>query len=49
MREVIHHVVDEETVLLQAAERLLKDRLRELGATMTKRRFQLLVPHAGDI
>jgi hemerythrin-like domain-containing protein len=39
MRDVIHHVADEETVLLPQAERLLsKDRLSELGADMTKRR-----------
>lgn len=49
MRTVIHHVADEETVLLPAAERLLKDRLCELGAQMTKRRIQLAAPHAGEI
>src|SRR5438105_6882006 len=49
MRTVIHHVADEETVLLPAAERLLKGRLCELGAQMTKRRLQLAAPHAGEI
>jgi hemerythrin superfamily protein len=49
MREVMHHVADEESVLLPAAERLLKDRLGELGAQMTKRRLELAAPHAGDI
>ena len=49
MRVVIHHVADEETVLLPAAERLLADRLGELGARMTKRRLQLAAPHAGDM
>ena len=39
MRTVIHHVADEETMLLPAAERLMPDRLGELGAQMTKRRF----------
>ncbi|MCW7538764.1 hemerythrin domain-containing protein [Aquabacterium sp. A7-Y] len=49
MRDVMHHVADEETVLLPAAERLLKDRLGELGAQMTKRRLQLAAPHTGEI
>lgn len=50
MRDVIHHVADEETVLLPHAERLLgKDRLSELGAAMTKRRLELLGPKAGKI
>ncbi|RYE94689.1 MAG: hemerythrin domain-containing protein [Oxalobacteraceae bacterium] len=49
MRDVVHHVADEETVMLPAAERLLKDRLGELGAKMTARRLQLAAPHAGEI
>jgi hemerythrin superfamily protein len=50
MREVIHHVADEETVLLPHAERLLsKDRLSELGADMTRRRLELVGPKAGKI
>jgi hemerythrin superfamily protein len=49
MRDVIHHVADEETTLLPDAERLLSDRLGELGAQMTKRRLQLMAPHAGEI
>ncbi|MFP5392224.1 MAG: hemerythrin domain-containing protein [Gammaproteobacteria bacterium] len=50
MRDVMHHVADEETKLLPAAERLLSsDRLNELGAQMTKRRLQLLKPKAGKI
>jgi hypothetical protein len=49
MRDVIHHVADEESVLLPAAERLLADRLSELGAQMTKRRLQLAAPHAGEM
>ncbi|RZI84814.1 MAG: hemerythrin domain-containing protein [Rubrivivax sp.] len=49
MREVLHHVADEETVLLPEAERLLADRLKELGAEMTKRRFALAGPRAGEI
>lgn len=42
MREVIHHVADEETRLLPAAERALKQELQPLGARMTRRRLQLL-------
>jgi hemerythrin superfamily protein len=49
MRIVIHHVADEETRLLPAAERLLADQLASLGAQMTKRRMELLGPHAGEI
>ena len=49
MRNVTHHVADEEAVLLPAAERLLADRLSELGAQMTRRRLQLAGPHAGEL
>lgn len=49
MRDVLHHVADEETVLLPEAERLLHGRLGELGAQMTKRRLQLLAPRSGAI
>jgi hemerythrin superfamily protein len=50
MRDVIHHVADEETVLLPHAERVLsKDRLSELGAEMTKRRIELVGPKAGKL
>lgn len=50
MRDVMHHVADEETILLPSAERLLgKDRLSELGVQMTKRRVQLAAPHAGEL
>jgi hypothetical protein len=49
MRTVIHHVADEETILLPAAETLLADKLGELGAQMTKRRFQLAAPRTGEI
>lgn len=49
MRDVLHHVADEETIVLPEAERLLADRLDELGATMTKRRLQLVVPRTGEI
>lgn len=49
MRDVMHHVADEETILLPAAEKLLPDRLGELGAQMTKRRLQLAGPRTGEI
>jgi hemerythrin superfamily protein len=50
MRDVMHHVADEETVLLPLAEQQLgQDRLCELGAQMTRRRPELLKPQAGKI
>ena len=49
MREVIHHVADEETGLLPQAERVLGERLGELGARMMKRRIALMAPHAGEL
>ena len=48
MRDVMHHVADEETSLLPDAERVLADRLGELGAEMTKRRMQLMAPRTGE-
>jgi hemerythrin superfamily protein len=49
MRTVIHHVADEESTLLPAAEKLLASQVRQLGAEMTRRRLQLLGPHAGEV
>jgi hemerythrin superfamily protein len=49
MREVMHHVADEETVLLPQAERVLGERVGELGAKFMKRRLQLMSPHAGEM
>ena len=49
MREVMHHVADEETALLPQAERVLGERLGELGARMMKRRLALMAPHAGEL
>jgi len=50
MRDVIHHVADEETMLLPDAERRLGDQLlQELGAQMLKRRLELAGPRAGEI
>ncbi|HVL75246.1 MAG TPA: hemerythrin domain-containing protein [Noviherbaspirillum sp.] len=49
MRDVMHHIADEETILLADAERKLGDRLGELGADMTTRRLQLSAPRAGEM
>ncbi len=49
MRAVLHHVADEESTLLPQAERLLTDQLGELGLQMTKRRMQLMAPHAAEV
>ena len=49
MRDVMHHVADEETILLPEAERLMADRLGDLGAQMLKRRVALSAPHGGEI
>lgn len=49
MRDVIHHVADEETMLLSNAESVLGDRLGELGARMMKRRLELMAPQAGEM
>ena len=46
MRDVLHHVADEETMLLTHAETVLADRLGELGARMMKRRLELMAPKA---
>ncbi|HKO68243.1 MAG TPA: hemerythrin domain-containing protein [Burkholderiaceae bacterium] len=49
IRLVLHHVADEETRLLPEAERVLGGQLRALGQQMTKRRMQLLRPHAMEV
>ncbi|MBC8747544.1 iron-sulfur cluster repair protein YtfE (RIC family) [Paraburkholderia sp. WC7.3g] len=49
IREVAHHVADEETILLPDAERALKSDLQSLGAAMTRRRMQLLGERPMDI
>ena len=50
MRDVIHHVADEETVVLPEAERRFSEaRLQELGREMTRRRLQLACPRTGQI
>ncbi|HWI83247.1 hemerythrin domain-containing protein [Ramlibacter sp.] len=49
MNAVMHHVADEETLLLPTAERVLADRLGELGAEMAKRRLQLTAARGGEL
>lgn len=49
MRHVMHHVADEETILLPAAERLIPDQLSELGARMTRRRLELAGTRAPEL
>jgi hemerythrin superfamily protein len=49
MRDVMHHVADEETMLLTHAESVLGERLGELGAQMMKRRMELMAPQAGEM
>lgn len=49
MRAVLHHIADEESVLLPQAEIHLQERLAELGAQMTRRRMQLLRPNIGTV
>jgi hypothetical protein len=49
IREVAHHVADEETILLPDAERVLKNDLQTLGAAMTRRRLQLLGERPMDV
>ncbi|MBA2676265.1 hemerythrin domain-containing protein [Ramlibacter sp.] len=49
MRLVLHHVADEETVLLPAAERLIPGQLQDLGARMARRRLQLAASRGGEL
>jgi len=49
MRHVMHHVADEETMLLPAAERLIPEQLSELGAQMNRRRLELTGPRAPEL
>jgi iron-sulfur cluster repair protein YtfE (RIC family) len=49
MREVLHHVADEETVLLPMAEESLGHDLRRLGARMNTRRAQLVASRPAEL
>jgi DUF438 domain-containing protein len=48
IRAVLHHVADEETILLPLAEELMSGELGHLGRLMTRRRIELLRPHAAE-
>lgn len=49
MRVVLHHVADEESVLLPLAEERMPERLGALGMQMTRRRAELLKPHLAEV
>ena len=49
MRAVMHHVADEETMLLTSAENVLAGRLGELGSRMARRRVELMAPQTGSM
>jgi hypothetical protein len=49
MRQVTHHVADEETVLLPEAERLLAPELTRLGTLMSRRRLELMTPRTPEL
>jgi hemerythrin superfamily protein len=49
MRDVMRHAADEETILLPDAERAMGEKLNDLGAEMTRRRFELAGPRPGEI
>lgn len=48
MQAVLHHVADEESMLLPQAEMLLGDELADLGMQMTRRRMELLRPNLNE-
>ena len=49
MRHVMHHVADEETLILPAAERLIPEQLGERGARMARRRLELAGTRAPEL
>lgn len=49
MRVVLHHVADEESIVLPLAESTLAGELGTLGARMTRRRMQLLAPNLPEV
>lgn len=49
MQKIVHHVADEETVLLPRAEKMLAPELDELGSQMTRRRLQLMAPRTPQL
>ncbi len=49
LRAVLHHVADEETLVLPAAEERLEADLGRLGRQFAKRKLELLRPHAAEV
>lgn len=49
MRKVLHHVADEETILLPMAEDILATDLRRLGARMNTRRMHLVASRPAEL
>jgi hemerythrin superfamily protein len=49
MRTVLHHVADEESIVLPEAEMLMPQQLGQLGMQMTRRRLELLKPHLAEV
>lgn len=49
MQNIIHHVADEETVLLPLAEKVLGNELTDLGSRWSRRKLQLMAPRAPEI
>ena len=49
IRDVLHHVADEETRILPLAERLLAPELNRLGVEMARRRAELLAPYLTEL
>lgn len=49
MREVLHHVAEEETILLPMAEAIVAADLRRLGARMNTRRMQLVASRPAEL
>ena len=45
----VHSVLEEETVLMPEARVLLRARLHDLGATMARRRIELLAPRTAEL
>jgi hypothetical protein len=49
MCNAMHHMTDEETVVLPAADKLLRDQLPQLGARMRERRRELAPPAMAEM
>jgi hypothetical protein len=49
MQNIIHHVADEETVLLPLAERVLANELSDLGSRWNRRKLQMMAPRTPEM